>query len=50
MEKFSDAIFDLITGIVGSATQEPNGYPVILLSMLKRRFGRILGFFSDLLG
>ena len=49
MQKFSDALFDMIASIVASATQEPDGYPTRLIDALKGSCGRILGFGDKLL-
>lgn len=49
MEKFSNALFDMVATIVGAATGESGGYPVRLMEALKGSFGRILGFADKLI-
>ena len=48
MAQFSDALFDMISGIVSAATKDSDGYPERLLKRLKARFGRIFSFVDSL--
>ena len=49
MEKFSNALFDMIGKIVGAAIQSDTDYPLRLIGRLKARFGKLLGYVDSLL-
>ena len=50
MANLSNAIFDMVSKIVGAATHEENGYPVRLMERLKVRFAQLIGTAESLLG